>query len=174
MDLVSFTAAEKAAYSDEMLRMMQRSDREFVPPLSSRASTTEKHLSGHDATGNVLPYFEEMMRQEIIAAFEDGVLLGYLSYRINYTNEVIDTLPNVYLSTMISRPEARGRGFSKNLYLRLLNDLYPDCDFFTRTWSTNAVQFHIFGKLGFEEFYRIPDDRGPGIDTVYFRLLRDK
>ena len=38
----------------------------------------------------------------------------------------------------------------------------------TRTWSTNASQMHSFRKRGYAICERIADDRGKGIDTVYF------
>ena len=39
-----------------------------------------------------------------------------------------------------------------------------------RTWSTNAAQLRLMEKLGFTCVLRLPDDRGPGVDTVYYRL----
>jgi len=161
---------DKAAYRDEMRAMMEKSDREFVPPLSFRASTVQKDLAG-GTPGDVGPYFGEMMKQEIIAAFDGNDLLGYLSYKKDYVNDVIgkESLPNLYLSTLISKQEARGRGLGAALFLELMQVIYPDRNVFTRTWSTNAVQIHILGKLGFHEIHRVKDGRGPGIDTVYYR-----
>lgn len=37
-----------------------------------------------------------------------------------------------------------------------------------RTWSTNGAQEHILDKLGYSLVRRLKDDRGEGIDTVYF------
>ena len=37
-----------------------------------------------------------------------------------------------------------------------------------RTWSTNAAQMHLMGKLGYVERARLVDDRGEGVDTVYY------
>ncbi len=173
MEFICFTESEKQKYREELLSMTVASDREFVPPLSCRESTLQSCLSegaGGAETSSVLPYFEEMMAQEIIAAIEDGKVLAFLSYRKDFTSDVIgeDTLPNLYLSTMISRPEARGKGIGKQIFLSLFRDRYPSRRAFTRTWSTNDVQIHVFGKLGFKEIKRVKDGRGPGVDTIYY------
>ena len=47
-------------------------------------------------------------------------------------------------------------------------ETYPKDRIFTRTWSTNASQMNILPKMQFCELERIPNDRGDGIDTVYF------
>ena len=166
---------EKDALRETMLSMMEYSDREFVPPLSSRTSTTQKQLSGIAATGDVTAYFNTMFGQEIIGAFEDGELIAYLSYRLDYTNEVIkgDVLPNVYLSTLVTKPAARGKGLTFRLYSHLFNVIYPDRSIYTRTWSTNAPHIHILlDKFTFREIARFRDDRGPGIDTTYYEMKR--
>ena len=39
-----------------------------------------------------------------------GVLLAFVSFRENYTSDVIPSQqPNIYLSTLVMRPEARGK-----------------------------------------------------------------
>ena len=43
----------------------------------------------------------------------------------------------------------------------------------TRTWSGNDRQIGLLGSLGFREQERIVDDRGAGIDTIYFVYRRD-
>ena len=158
-----------------MHEMMQASDKEFVPPLSARASTTQKELSTLTATGDVSAYFSEMLSQKILAVFEKERLVCYVSYKTDYTNGAISEkcLPNIYLSTLVSDPSVRGKGITVKLYDHLFNTLYSDKSVYTRTWSTNAVHIHILlQKFGFHEITRIKDDRGAGIDTVYFELKR--
>ena len=175
MEYQIFTEEEKAAYRDEMLSMMRECDREFVPPLSARTSTTQKTLTACEATGDVTPYFHEMLRQEIVGVFEDGKLIGYLSYRKDYISDVIgaDTLPNIYLSTLISRPAARGKGLTAGLYAYLFGEIFPKRNIYTRTWSKNRAHIHILlDKFCFREIFRVKNGRGEGIDTVYFELKR--
>ncbi len=40
----------------------------------------------------------------------------------------------------------------------------------TRTWSTNKAQIHSLKKRGYKEQRVLVDDRGPGIDTIYYGL----
>ena len=62
----------------------------------------------------------------------------------------------------------RGEGIGALLYTALENR--PDRSRFigTRTWSTNAAQMHIFPKRGWKAVCVKKNDRGEGIDTVYF------
>jgi len=164
--------ARKEAFASQMLEMLTASDREFIPPLSARSSTTQKDLSGGESSPEGIQlYFGEMKKQQILGAFEEERLLGWISYRENYTCPEIgeDTLPNIYLSTLVSRPEARGRGLTRSLYDHLFHTLCPDRNVFTRTWSTNAIHIRILEKFGFRLLCRKVNDRGNGIDTVYFR-----
>ena len=95
-----------------------------------------------------------------------------------YTNTVLsneikeDTLPNIYLSTLVLKPEARGKKLTFYMYDYLFNILYPESNIFTRTWSTNIPHIKILSKFDFDEFIRKPNDRGEGIGTVYFCKTR--
>ena len=81
-------------------------------------------------------------------------------------------MPNIYLSTLVLSAESRGKGITKKLYAHLFNELYPEKNIFTRTWSTNAPHIKILDYFGFDEMVRIKNDRGNGIDTVYFENRR--
>lgn len=171
MEFILMDVKQKATYRDEMLKMLQYSDKEFVPPLSARSSTTQKALSGLSSVKNGLEsYFSEMCDQQIMGVFEGDVLLSFISFRENYTSDVIGEqyLPNIYLSTLVSKPESRGKGITIKLYDHLFNHCYGDRFVLTRTWSTNIAHTRILGKFGFDELLRIVDDRGNGIDTVYY------
>ncbi|MBQ7897105.1 MAG: GNAT family N-acetyltransferase [Clostridia bacterium] len=162
---------EKIKYHrDEILEMMRISDKDFVPPLSSRTSTTQSNLSG-DGSGGIELYFNEMIKQKVLGAFEGDRLFGIVSFRENYETDIIKDLPNIYISTLFLHPDSRGRGVTKELYSYLFFDLYKNSNIFTRTWSANVAHIKILDFFGFELFHRIENDRGDGIDTVYFRRL---
>ena len=110
------------------------------------------------------------MEQKILAMLENGKLLGFVSFRENFTSDVVkeETLPNIYISTLVVRSEARGMGLTKKAYAYLFESLYPERHVFTRTWSTNNAHIRILSGFGFSELKRIPNDRGAGIDTVYY------
>ena len=46
---------------------------------------------------------------------------------------------------------------------------YENVDIFTRTWSTNEAHIKILMKFDFEIMSVLKNDRGEGIDTVYFK-----
>lgn len=167
---------EKIQYREELLEILITNDLNFVPPLSQRSSTTQANLLGNQENTDILPYFNKMMGQNILAMFHEGKLFGFVSYIDNYISDAIgaETHPNIYLSTLALRPETRGMGATKKAYTYLFFERYPHCNVYTRTWSTNGPHIHILDGFGFVELKRIPNDRGDGIDTVYFYKNREK
>lgn len=175
MELRILTAEDVVNYRDRILEMMRESDNDFVPPLSVRFSNSQTVFVGGDTTGaGIESYYKSLVKEKILGAFEGDHLLGFISYKENLVNAVYDetTLPNIYLATLIVSRAARGKRLTQTLYAHLFNDLYPERNIFTRTWSTNDAHTHILFGFGFEEMLRMPDDRGPGIDTVHYRKLR--
>ena len=94
------------------------------------------------------------------------------SYKENYSCAEISPkeLPNIYISTLIVSPNARGKGVTKALYGKLFSE-YENINIFTRTWSTNIAHIKILEKYGFKVIQVIKDDRGNGIDTIYFKKV---
>lgn len=161
---------EQKQYFDEILRMLIQADDEFVPPLSSRNSTTQSKLNDvHKNKDGVLYYFERLKEQRLMIAEENGTLMGFVSFKENYINNEITAcdIPNIYISTLIVRQDARGKGLTKAMYEILFKE-YKNVDIFTRTWSTNYAHTKILSNFGFEVLSVLKDDRGNGIDTVYF------
>ena len=176
MDFCVLTDSEKRQYRAELLEILTINDKNFIPPLSQRSSTTQSNLQGDEGKADILPYFEKMMEQSILAMFYEGKLFGFVSYIENYVSDAIavETHPNIYLSTLALRPESRGMGATKKAYAHLFFERYPHCNVYTRTWSTNGPHIHILDGFGFGELKRIPNDRGEGIDTVYFYKNREQ
>ena len=175
MDFIVLDGKQKEFFSEQIIEMMKISDKDFIPPLSARSSTLQTDLtSGACSIDGIYKYYQEMNTQEILCTIENGVVLGFVSFRIDFVNEVItnENLPNIYLSTLILRPEARGKNLTVRMYDHLFNTLYADRSIFTRTWSTNFAHTKILSKFDFEEIYRKTNDRGENIDTVYFAKIR--
>ncbi len=174
MEFVLLNDEQKKAYYQDILHMMELSDADFVPPLSQRCSTTQQTLTGDGMGGSVKAYLDEMIDQPILGAVEEGRLLGFISFKENYTTDGIteQDLPNIYLSTLVLHPDARGKGLTKKLYTHLFFELYPAVNIFTRTWSTNAPHIKILYFFEFEEIKRLTNHRGAGIDTVYYAKRR--
>lgn len=172
MELKILTGEEQQFFGPQILEMLTFSDREFVPPLSARSSTTQQNLSGSESCPDgIRQYYTQLQTQKVMAAVEGDRLLAFVSYIENYISGPItpgDT-PNIYLSTLVMRPEARGKGLTKQLYTHLF-DAYKPVPVFTRTWSTNIAHIRILDFFGFETLEILKDHRGPGIDTIYFKL----
>lgn len=166
--------SEYDKYDGEILEMLTEGDEEFVPPLSARSSTTQSDLSGGTKASNgVLNYFNELKKQKILVAVEDEKLIGFVSFKENFINDKIDEceLPNIYISTLLVAESGRGKGLTGKMYEFLFNE-YEDSNVFTRTWSTNYAHIKILSKFGFETITVLENDRGKGIDTVYFKKRR--
>ena len=175
MEFILLTEAQKAEYRAQIFDILLACDKDFVPPLSARFSTADTTFSAKTVVENgINAYFEDMLSQHVLAATENGVLLGFVTFKLDLVNAVLgaDTLPNLYICTLLLSPAARGKGVTAKMYAHLFDTLYPQINLFTRTWSTNAAHLKILDRFGFSLIKRIENDRGEGIDTVYFRKMR--
>ena len=170
MTIKILSPREQADIYPEVLEMLEEADGDFVPPLSARSSATQQELSGVTRQNDgVRAYFAQLQTQRFAAVYDGGRVIGFVSFREDYTCPQIprSLTPNIYLSTLIVRPEARGKGVTTALY-GVLFDRYAGGYIFTRTWSTNEAHIRVLKKYGFVTWQVLPDHRGPGIDTVYF------
>ena len=169
MEMQYYKTVSQCPYKEAVKDFLVMADREFIPPLSSRGSSTQADLAAQSSTDGITDYFESMSSQPIIVAVEDGRCLGFMAFKLDHTCEQIgqDTIPNLYASTCVVHPDTRGRGLMRGFYETMIG-LYPSRNLYTRTWHTNYAHLKVLGKLGFSEIARLPNHRGPGIDTVYF------
>ena len=96
-------------------------------------------------------------------------LAGFMSYRPDYACEYVDGGVCTYVSTILVAEAYRGAYLTERMYRALFT--LPDVAgtvVATRTWSKNGAHLHILGEMGFSLIKTLPDDRGPGIDTVYY------
>jgi hypothetical protein len=170
MEFILLSEKQKLEYSQKVFEMLEKSDKEFVPPLSSRASTTQKDLSGKGGGNGIGAYFDTMIKQKLLGFFDGGEFCGVLSFIEDYESEEIKGMvkPNIYLSTLVLSPLCRGKGATKKAYDYLFNTLYPTHAVYTRTWSTNIAHIKILDYFNFTHALVKPNDRGEGIDTIYF------
>ena len=162
--------AQKSIYN-AAYKLLECADAEFVPPLSSRNSSTQQNLSGNTQNADgIQQYFTQLKGQRFAAAFENGKLIAFVSYKENYTcDEIVQNeLPNIYISTLVVSPEARGKGVTKALYSALFLE-YKTANVFTRTWSTNLAHIKILQGFGFQTIKVLENHRGNGIHTIYFK-----
>ena len=171
MEICILEKEQQQSIYEQAYQLLAAADEEFVPPLSSRSSSTQRDLSKTiQNSDGIRQYFEQLKMQRSAAAFEENTLIAFVSYKENYTCEEISSgeLPNIYISTLVVSPKARGKGVTKALYSRLFSE-YEHVNIFTRTWSTNIAHIKILEAYGFEVIKVLENDRGPGIHTIYFK-----
>lgn len=158
----------------EVRDLLAACDNDFVPPLSARSSTTQQSWEGAAGGDGVAAYAKTLLEQSVALWKQDGRTVGLLSFRPEYVCEALPGRPTVcYLSTLCVSPACRGQGLARRIYEAVIawaHEQLPGRPIALRTWSTNAAQLRLMKKLGFTCVLRLPDDRGPGVDTVYYRL----
>ncbi|MER5641068.1 GNAT family N-acetyltransferase [Kitasatospora sp. NPDC002227] len=165
-----------AAELRELTAMFEEVAGEFVPPLTERRDTTQADLTGGAGGGGAGDYLQEMLRQDLILCRNEGQAVGFLSYRADHVDQRYPELcPCLYVSTVAVRHEHRRFGIARALYQALF-DLPPSAAPWVvlRTWSTNTGHLRLLDSLGFRSVLRIPDDREPGVDTLYLATDRSK
>lgn len=154
----------------DIFALLKLCDAEFIPPLSSRSSTFQSNLESSDAHTPVpTQYFEHIRVQSALIAEEGGHVVAFMAFKKNFVCEEIPPLftPNIYITTVIVHHDFRNRGITNAFYRKLFSK-FGNYNIFTRTWSTNHSHIRILSSLKFYEHCRKQDDRGPGIDTIYY------
>lgn len=154
----------------DIMELLTLCDGEFVPPLSARDSTVQSTLDLKTQSPSVpTAYFESIRGQSTFVALSGGKVVGFMSLRKNHVCQEIQPSdsPNIYITTIIVHPHHRRQGITNEFYRRLLAK-FKNLPIYTRTWSGNDGHINILSSLKFHEYCRIEDDRGPGIDTIYY------
>ena len=168
MELKYFETVADCSYADDIQALLALADKEFIPPLSARGSSTQQNLTCTDAvSAGANAYYRTISTQPVIVATENGRCYGFMAFKKDYVCEYYHKTPNLYASTCVVHPDARGKGLMRGFYQEMI-DLFPHCSIYTRTWHTNISHLKVLEKLGFSLLIRLPDHRGPGMDTVYF------
>lgn len=156
-------------YDDGVMALLKETDGEFFPPLSTRTSTTQKNLvTLENREPSLEPYFGSLKKQAVILAAREDEVAGILSFIPRCRKTVGDREYDVlYITTVIVGKKYRREGISIAMYEKLMQE-FPDRDILIRTWSENRGQRAALEKLGFQLLMCIPDDRGKGMDTVYY------
>ena len=130
-------------------------DPEFFPPLSQRFCLTDKVQQAVGSPG-----------ETCYMAIRDGKIVAVMSFERNIDNDPA----KVYLKFFGVRPDCRKSGIGITFRREVLERMRTDGikTVTTRTWSTNHDMLALNRKLGFEIDRVITDDRGPGVDTIYF------
>ena len=157
----------------EIFEILNKCNEDFCPPLSQRKDTSQKNLSpGSENKDGVMKYYSALLKQHTAIGKVNGRVVSFLSYKTEYTCIELESYGEVYyLTTLCILPEFRGMGYSEELYKTVMNNIFSEdrnAVVSLRTWSTNRAQMHLMKKLGFSCAKVLKDNRGKGIDTMYF------
>lgn len=161
---------------DQIWEILCACDEEFYPRLSARESSSQKRLDLGEGGGQALPvtYFREMIRQEFILALEGERIIGFMTFKKDYICDALQAFgTSLYITTVCVRSDCRRKGVMKALYTFMEQEAPVRCGcsrISTRTWSLNTAQLHELDRRGYERLAVLVDDRGKGVDTVYFGL----
>lgn len=130
-------------------------DAEFLPPLSERDSVDDL----------VWRYLDDKESDCMIC--RNGMSIS-AAVAFEYLNQQHSS---VYLTFFAVHPQHRRQGMGLAYRLKILTWLKQQGvqEVITRTWSTNRAMCRLNEQVGFLVDYVIPDDRGPGIDTIYYK-----
>lgn len=178
-DPVVTIALERDAtrHAPAIRNLLERTDHEFHPPLSHRDGPTQTSDLTPGAAGSLDEYLQDLLGQPVLLVVEGSNLVGLLAFKPGYeTSELAGYTPATYVSTLVVDPDSRRQGLARRLYHALFEGVPADTlDAFvtTRTWSENEGHLALLDELGFERITTLPDDRGDGIDTVYYAIAVD-
>lgn len=105
-------------------------DKEFIPPLSSRHSTTESDLSGkYVSEKGIEEYYDKIKNQSVLLCRENGKNVGFMSFIVNHSVTVndsrIDCLTCWRKNLLLLNPRLYGRLIGRSLSMHMRNMLKP-------------------------------------------------
>jgi ribosomal protein S18 acetylase RimI-like enzyme len=163
---IIFTEHFEEQYSNDIWELIKGSNNDFVPPLSTRYSTCQKDMKTDQSKADEpILYFELLKSQSFILAIENNTAIGLLSFIPD--KEMESGLKGNYITTIIVDKNYRNHGITKRMYDKLF-EISHNKSIITRTWSTNYTHIHILKELNFKLIKEIENDRGNGINTVYY------
>lgn len=153
----------------QLLALTRRCDGDFVPLCpgatgSVRSSATSALRPGRTSRS----YVDSLLElAHLVVLVQDERLVSYCAY---YWPWMWRGTEHVYVSTAVVAPSHRGRGLStrtgRRVVARALRRRVP---LLAKTWSTNQASMGALARWGRVDKI-VRDERGAGIDTVYWRL----
>ncbi|MBT4823894.1 GNAT family N-acetyltransferase [Candidatus Woesearchaeota archaeon] len=98
---------------------------------------------------------------------QDNKIMGLIAYREHYQDQ---NIVGPYISTVAVLPEHHGKGLGQKLMGSAISDLHSlglD-NIWIKTWTTNKA-ISLYKRNGFEVKIYLPDDRKPGVGSIYLR-----
>lgn len=172
-DEITVNQVGASTFAHEVERLLRKYDDDFVPPLSTRDSTSQQeNLDGEPEHTGIDAYLQECLDQNLIIAQHNGDVIGFLSYgTLDSLDGLQEYAPCLYVSTTIIEKEYRNQGVGTLLNEYLFDNMLESFDVkyvVRRTWSTNTASKNYIESLGFREIKRVKDHRQEGIDSLYY------
>lgn len=175
---IYFKNLKSSDLKNQVKSILYSCDKEFLPALSLRENSTQtklKYPSKYVSSHKPISYYKTMIKQSFILAMDGRSVVGFMSFIYDYKNDVydkaIDTDINLYITTLCVKKIYRGNRISYKLYEKIESLKVQDKRIgyiSTRTWSENHTHLKTLYNLGYHLIKTISNDRGEGIDTVYF------
>lgn len=129
-------------------------DKDFVPQISKWKNIKKRTLYRLKSKNS--NYF--LIEKKVVVG-----LCGYIKMNKNTT----------YVTFLGIDPKYRGKGIGFKLRKYMINYMKKEGIEVvkSRTWSQNKKMLHINKKMGFNVDKIIKNDRGPGIDTIWFKKI---
>lgn len=164
--------SQPATYSTDVRRLLVAADDSFVPPLTAPERAGMSRASGQPGPADIDGYVEACLDRPMVGALDDGQLVGFASFEPMVDSEPLDSFtPTNHLTVLVVDESYRNQGLATDFYRYLFGSLPVDQQqsaVSTKTWSTNGAHLAVLDALDFECVHRVPDDRAPGVDTVYY------
>lgn len=157
---------ESMEIKKQIVCLLKKCSKEFIPPLECRNSPTQINFSATKTNSN--SYFSEVLKCHFILAFDGLQVIGLVGFIDNY--KISDALAT-YISIIAVASEYRKQGVAKTLLTKLLFD-FQNCHhgrIVVRSWSSNNASQALLESLGFTKFKTIKNHRAGGIDTIYYQ-----
>ena len=165
-----------AEHAGDVRRLLAATDEEFVPPLTAPARRGVSRTGGTAGPTSIEGYLADCLDGPLLGAVDDGRLVGFAALRAVTDADVLGAYaPSTHVGVLVVDPSYRGEGIATRLYEHLLDSPpaeLPQSAVSTKTWHTNSAHISVLESLGFDCVERIPDDRKPGVDTVYYARER--
>lgn len=151
----------KDIIKEQILDLLDDCDDDFCPPLRKRVFLSEKCVTSSEINNSILRYYHWIMDSSGIIVEEGNKVIGFVAYTVS---------PDcLYVKNILVAKNYRNRGIASKLYSMILEVNRTVC---IRTWSTNKTNIKLLEDNGFTIKEVIKDDRGDGIDTIFY--VREK
>jgi ribosomal protein S18 acetylase RimI-like enzyme len=157
-----YTLNIREAYQDDFHRIhrfMELVNDEFFPPLDKRVKSIDERIQQTIFNTNSGYLIAESETEDT------SLIAGLIGFEKYWKSE-----DNAYINFLAVHPEYRGMGLSSKLEKQLELKLKQDGILYLNvcTWSTNKLVLKFYEKKDYRINNILKNDRGNGIDTIYY------